>query len=185
MIGGSFLHGKKGIDCIGRLLCHRLRNRRLYFGLRAGIASLRQRTVDIDLLISRGHWRCARRPTVRRRHAVVPVLIVQRLAGLRPRPRTQRHFIPDGTAPGQSCWCSAAANRLVTLPIERVSIGDRIIVKPGERLPMDGVIVDGEGGIDRASITGESIPVRKVEGRHRLCRYDQHERSFNHRRDRG
>ena len=54
--------------------------------------------------------------------------------------------------------------RLVTLPLERVVIGDHMIVKPGDRIPLDGVIVEGESGIDQSQITGESIPVNKGPG---------------------
>jgi Cd2+/Zn2+-exporting ATPase len=45
------------------------------------------------------------------------------------------------------------------VPVEALTIGDRILVKPGERIPMDGVIVSGESGVNQAPITGESIPV--------------------------
>ncbi len=47
------------------------------------------------------------------------------------------------------------------VPIESLSIGNFIIVKPGERIPADGVIKEGSSSIDQASITGESIPVDK------------------------
>jgi Cd2+/Zn2+-exporting ATPase len=50
------------------------------------------------------------------------------------------------------------------LPIEKVVVSDRIIVKPGERLPLDGVVVDGRSSIDQSSITGESMPVSKEVG---------------------
>lgn len=47
------------------------------------------------------------------------------------------------------------------IPIAMLNIGDRILVKPGERIPADGVIVKGETTIDESAITGESIPVRR------------------------
>ena len=50
------------------------------------------------------------------------------------------------------------------LPIEEVVIGDIIQVRPGEKIPVDGVIVEGESSIDESMITGESIPVDKVKG---------------------
>lgn len=43
--------------------------------------------------------------------------------------------------------------------VESLQIGDRLIVRPGERIPVDGIIVDGESAIDQSTITGESIPV--------------------------
>ncbi|MBR1420252.1 MAG: heavy metal translocating P-type ATPase [Selenomonadaceae bacterium] len=50
------------------------------------------------------------------------------------------------------------------IPIDKVKIGDEIIVKPGERIPVDGKISFGETTIDESSITGESIPVEKSIG---------------------
>jgi Zn2+/Cd2+-exporting ATPase len=55
-------------------------------------------------------------------------------------------------------------DQLVTLPIEEVAIDNRFVVKPGERLPLDGVIVAGQAHLDQAAITGESMPVHKREG---------------------
>ncbi|WP_186670681.1 heavy metal translocating P-type ATPase [Sporosarcina sp. BP05] len=52
----------------------------------------------------------------------------------------------------------------IELPIEEVIAGDRILVKPGEKIPVDGVIIEGRSAIDESMITGESIPVDKVAG---------------------
>lgn len=48
------------------------------------------------------------------------------------------------------------------IPIERVEIGDIIVVRPGERIPVDGVIVEGNSAVDESMITGESIPIDKA-----------------------
>lgn len=50
------------------------------------------------------------------------------------------------------------------IPIEEVVAGDIILVKPGEKIPVDGAIIYGESAIDESMITGESIPVDKVVG---------------------
>ena len=50
------------------------------------------------------------------------------------------------------------------IPIEQVQIGDIIVVRPGEKVPVDGVIVEGNSSIDESMITGESIPVDKNVG---------------------
>ncbi|KAB7665128.1 heavy metal translocating P-type ATPase [Bacillus sp. B1-b2] len=50
------------------------------------------------------------------------------------------------------------------LPIEEVVVGDTLIVKPGERIPVDGVIVRGQSAMDESMLTGESIPVDKKIG---------------------
>ena len=49
----------------------------------------------------------------------------------------------------------------VTVPIEQLTVGDLIRVRPGERIPADGVITEGAASIDASAITGESIPVEK------------------------
>jgi Cu+-exporting ATPase len=46
-------------------------------------------------------------------------------------------------------------------PVARVRPGDRVVVRPGERIPVDGVIVEGESHADESLLTGESLPVRK------------------------
>ncbi|OIK11652.1 heavy metal translocating P-type ATPase [Bacillus sp. MUM 13] len=48
------------------------------------------------------------------------------------------------------------------VPVAKLNVGDRIIVKPGERVPSDAVITEGQTNIDEAAITGESIPLMKT-----------------------
>jgi heavy metal translocating P-type ATPase len=48
---------------------------------------------------------------------------------------------------------------IVTVPVERVSVGDRLLVKAGEVVPVDGVVVDGRATLDESSLTGEVAPV--------------------------
>ncbi|HME19415.1 MAG TPA: heavy metal translocating P-type ATPase [Nitrososphaerales archaeon] len=50
------------------------------------------------------------------------------------------------------------------VPLEEVQVGDLMRVKPGDRVPTDGVIVEGKGAIDEAMLTGESIPADRKEG---------------------
>jgi Cd2+/Zn2+-exporting ATPase len=52
----------------------------------------------------------------------------------------------------------------ISVPAAEVRAGDRIIVKPGERIPVDGVIIYGEASINEAAITGEYLPADKVAG---------------------
>jgi len=54
--------------------------------------------------------------------------------------------------------------RELEVPISEVMAGDIILVKPGQKIPVDGVVVDGYSGVDEKAITGESIPVEKKKG---------------------
>ena len=50
------------------------------------------------------------------------------------------------------------------VPVDDVTIGDVFVVKPGDRLPLDGVVVAGESTIDQSTLTGESVPVARAPG---------------------
>jgi Cu+-exporting ATPase len=52
----------------------------------------------------------------------------------------------------------------IDLPVEEVVLDEIIIVRPGEKIPVDGILVDGSSSIDESMITGESIPVEKHDG---------------------
>ena len=51
-----------------------------------------------------------------------------------------------------------------TIPLADVAVGDRMKVRPGEQIPTDGVVVDGQSAVDESMVTGESVPVEKGEG---------------------
>lgn len=51
-----------------------------------------------------------------------------------------------------------------TIPVSELMAGDRVIVRPGARLPVDGIVVAGASSVNQAPITGESMPVEKFEG---------------------
>lgn len=52
----------------------------------------------------------------------------------------------------------------VEVPIEQVKLGDFVLVKPGQKIPVDGVVIEGMSAVDESMVTGESIPVEKTKG---------------------
>ena len=79
---------------------------------------------------------------------------IKRLAGLQA--RTARVLRWHGRGKGQG--------EEVDVPVEDVEIGDIVVVRPGEKIPVDGCVVAGESAVDESMITGESMPVTKRVG---------------------
>jgi Cu+-exporting ATPase len=52
----------------------------------------------------------------------------------------------------------------VDVPVEEVVVGDTVVVRPGDKIPVDGIVLDGRSSVDESMLTGESIPVEKSEG---------------------
>jgi Cu+-exporting ATPase len=74
---------------------------------------------------------------------------IRALLGLQP--KTARRLREDGSEED--------------VPLEHVAVGDRLRVRPGERVPVDGVVLEGRSAVDEALVTGEPIPVEKEPGR--------------------
>ena len=55
-------------------------------------------------------------------------------------------------------------NQELDIPLNEVLVGDLIVVRPGEKISVDGVVVDGQSSVDESMLTGESIPVDKIKG---------------------
>ena len=72
--------------------------------------------------------------------------------------------LPDGSGPYENGPCPWCGLHETNLPIEALHLGDEIIIKPGQRIPMDGHILSGISSVNQAPITGESLPVAKQPG---------------------
>ncbi|MCL4384644.1 cadmium-translocating P-type ATPase [Patescibacteria group bacterium] len=55
-------------------------------------------------------------------------------------------------------------NELIEVPVEQVVLGDIVVIRPGDRIPVDGEIVSGYSAVDESILTGESLPVEKTVG---------------------
>ena len=107
---------------------------------RGAVNALRHRSADMNTLILLGRFLEARA----RRHTSDAIRALIGLA-----PRTARVL---------------RAGSELDVPIEQVVAGDRVRVRPGERVPVDGVLRDGRSAIDESMVTGESMPVGKGPG---------------------
>jgi P-type Cu+ transporter len=124
---------------------------------RSALAALRARTGNMDLLVALGtsaayglsvyQWLWAKTPTEHLYFEASAVVI----QALRPATARVRRTDKNGSID-------------IDIPIEQVNIGDLVVVQPGERLSVDGVITEGNSQIDEALISGESVPVHKTIG---------------------
>jgi Cu+-exporting ATPase len=73
---------------------------------------------------------------------------IKALLGLAP--KTARRIAPDGSE--------------ADVPLSHVHVGDSLRVRPGEKVPVDGVVIEGESSVDESMLTGEPLPVRKRAG---------------------
>ena len=75
----------------------------------------------------------------------------------------------EPAVPSRRCWDSRrrrakivrADGREDDIPLEQVQVGDRLRVRPGEKIPVDGVVLEGTSAVDESMVTGESLPVEK------------------------
>ncbi len=99
----------------------------------------------------------------RARHAIRSLLAVapNEATVLRPCIDCKSHLGQDGYTGGPCPFCGLEEQRA---PVGDLRVGETVIVKPGERIPMDGRILSGASSVNQAPITGESIPVDKQAG---------------------
>ncbi len=133
------------------------------FGLKAGLESLRARTIDVDLVMVLAALGAAyvgqpfEGAMLLFLFSLSNVLQNYALGRTRSAIRSMMELRPSQAMVRRG-------NRTVAMPIESVLVSDHILVKPGERIALDGVVIEGESTVNQASITGESMPVSKEIG---------------------
>ena len=133
------------------------------FGLKAGLEAVVDRTIDVDLLMVLAALGAAvvgapfEGAMLLFLFSLSNVLQDYALDRTRSAIRALMKLRPDQATVRRG-------SRLVALPIEQIVIGDRFVIRPGDRIPLDGLVVEGESAVDQASITGESMPVAKHPG---------------------
>ncbi len=134
-----------------------------YFGVRAGLQSLRQWTIDVDLLMVLAALGAA---VVNAPFEGAMLLFLFSLSNV-----LQAYAIDRTRKAIKSLMKlrpeKALARRggaTVLLPVEELVVGDVLVVRPGESIALDSVIIEGRSAIDQSSLTGESMPVSKKAG---------------------
>lgn len=134
-----------------------------YFGVRAGLQSLRQWTIDVDLLMVLAAIGAA---VVNAPFEGAMLLFLFSLSNV-----LQAYAIDRTRKAIQSLMKLRPEKALVrrgettlTLPVGELVVGDVLVVRPGESIALDSVIIEGSSAVDQASLTGESMPVSRTVG---------------------
>ena len=131
--------------------------------LRGGLSSLRDRSLDIDLLMSAGIVGAL---VVGLPFEAATLAVLYSVAELlerfsMDRARTSLRELLD-LAPDVATVLHDGEER--TVPVEAVEVGETVAVRPGERVPVDGVVTGGRSAVDESPVTGESVPAEKAPG---------------------
>jgi Cd2+/Zn2+-exporting ATPase len=134
-----------------------------WFGVQSAWASLREKTVDIDLLMILAALGAAYVGAPLEGGTLLFLFSLSNLLQHAAMERAKKaiHALMK-LRPSQAL--TRRNGELVLLPIDDLVAGDMVIVRPGESIPLDGLIEHGESALDEASLTGESMPVNKKIG---------------------
>ena len=146
--------------------------------LRAGAVSARQRSLDIQFLMSvailgalgaslAGEGLYFEAATLAVLFNVAELLEEYSMDRARNSLRELMDLSPDEARVRRSDGASETAEgdgEEVLIPAETVAVGETVIVRPGEKIPVDGVVTAGESAVDQSPVTGESVPVDRTVG---------------------
>ena len=97
---------------------------------------------------------------------IIVLVLLGQVLELRARSRTSTALkLLLGLAPKSALWLNADGSEQ-DVPLDRIETGDRLRVRPGEKVPVDGLMLDGASAVDESLVTGESMPVEKRAGDH-------------------
>jgi Cu+-exporting ATPase len=96
--------------------------------------------------------------------AISTLVLLGQVLELRARSRTSTAIRSLLKLSPKSARLVRADGTEIDVPVEHIAVGDRLRVRPGERVPVDGVITEGESSVDESLMTGEPIPVEKSIG---------------------
>nr|WP_233263399.1 cation-translocating P-type ATPase [Halorhabdus sp. CUG00001] len=131
--------------------------------VRGGIYSARNRSLDIDLLMgvaiiaATGIGYVVEAATLAVLFSIAELLEDYAMDRARDSLRELLELSPDEATVRRD-------GEELTVPAEAVEVGETVLVRPGEKIPLDGEVIEGESAVDESPITGESMPVEKSEG---------------------
>ena len=134
-----------------------------YFGVLAGWQSLRQWTIDVDALMVLAAIGAAAVGSPFEGAMLLFLFSLSNVLQGFAIDRTRRAIDSLIKLRPSQALCRRGANTCL-LPIEDLVVGDLVIVRPGESIPLDSVVVEGQSSLDESMLTGESMPVSKHAG---------------------
>lgn len=134
-----------------------------YFGVQAGWQSLRQWTIDVDLLMVLAALGAA---VVNAPFEGAMLLFLFSLSNV------LQSYAIDRTRKAIHSLMKLRPDKALTrrngepvlLPVEELVVGDIVVIRPGESIALDSVVIEGSSSVDQSSLTGESIPVSRKSG---------------------
>lgn len=132
-------------------------------GVRSAIASLREKVLDVDVLMVLAAIGAALIGAPFEGALLLFLFSFSNVLQRHAMDRTQRAIESLLTLRPKEALVKRGGETIKT-PIEEILPGETVIVRPGEQIPVDGIITEGETNVDEASLTGESMPVSKSSG---------------------
>jgi Cd2+/Zn2+-exporting ATPase len=132
-------------------------------GVRSAIASLKEKVLDVDVLMVLAAIGAALIGAPFEGALLLFLFSFSNVLQRHAMDRTQRAIESLLTLRPKEALVKRGSET-VKVPIEEIQPGETVVVRPGEQIPVDGIITEGETNVDEASLTGESMPVAKTVG---------------------